>query len=65
MPIWVQPSLRLRQAAEEAEGLIQVRNSVSMTILLAAEAAGLVVKPPQPGKTVILRGNVYTSANTK
>lgn len=62
MPIWIQPTLRALQEAEEAAGIIHSLNSNAVTIKLASEAAGTVVKPVPVQQTRILKG-VTTKAS--
>ena len=63
MAIWIQPALRARQEAMEAEGLIPNTDSTLMTIQKNKEAQGLAVKPSLPGTFQILRGNKHIANN--
>lgn len=56
MPLWVHPSLRARQEAEENAHIIQKRDSVSVTIAKALESAGVKAKPLP--KITIYIGNI-------
>ena len=60
MPLHVQPLLRARQAALEAEGLIQTRDSTLVTIQKTKESLGQVTKVT-PLVSHVLRGNKYTA----
>jgi hypothetical protein len=62
MPIWIQPTLRALQEAEEAAGIIHSLNSVAVTQKLTAEAAATVVKPVPVQQTRILKGTVVKAS---
>jgi hypothetical protein len=58
MPLVLQPILRQRQKARENNGLIQARDTVTVTQIKAAEAGGR-FKDQTPA-FVILRGTKYS-----
>lgn len=60
MPLHVQPILRAREAALEAEGLIQTRDTTLVTIQKTKESLGLVTKVT-PIIFHTIRGNKYVA----
>lgn len=61
MPLHMAPRIRFIEETLETEGLIQVRDSVAITILKAQESGGSRAKVVPPVK-IIHRGTVFTAS---